>query len=196
MLTFQKAVTFTLIRKNNMQNLYTLGSFSSYFSVLWEGATGHCAWQNLLAQGCPDGLWPAAPAEGQGELQRSPHRERCGQLKTLETHVCGFEGRLIAYYQGHWEPLLPSILIVGWVFKPTRSNTFWVLLLQDLYVFYQSVSSNAYNTNLHALTKLDDSFWVAQFFSHPVTVSETSSLPETKMCLLITQDVQFTLYLG
>lgn len=96
---------------------------------------------------------------------------------TLETHVCGFEGGLIAYYQGHWEPGLPSILITGWVFKPTRSNTFWVLLLQDLYVFYQNVSSNAYNTNLCAPTKLNGSFWVAQFFSHPVTVSETSTLP-------------------
>lgn len=110
----------------------------------------------------------------QGELQRSTHRERCHQLKTLEAHVCGFEGKLIAYYQGHWDPLLPSILIMGWVFKATRSNTFWVLLLQDLYVFYQNVSSN---TNLCTPTKLDGSFWVAHFFSHPVTVSETSSLP-------------------
>lgn len=122
-------------------------------------------------------MWPAAPEQEQGELQRSTHRGRCGQLKRLETHVCGFEGRLIAYYQGHWEPLLPSILIVGWVFKPTRSNTFWVLLLQDLYVFYQNVSSNGYNRNLCGPTMLDDSFWVAQFFSHPVTVSETSNLP-------------------
>lgn len=91
--------------------------------------------------------------------------------------MCGFEGKLIAYYQGHWEPVLSSILIMVWVFKPARSNTFWVLLLQNLYVFYQNVSSNAYNTNLYTLIKLDDSFWVAQFFSHPVTLSETSSLP-------------------
>lgn len=91
--------------------------------------------------------------------------------------VCGFEGRLIAYYQGHWEPVLSLILIMVWVLKPTRSNTFWVLLLQNLYVFYQNVSSNAYNTNLHTPTKLNDSFWVAQFFSYPVTPSKTSSLP-------------------
>lgn len=136
-----------------------------------------------MARPCGSGMpwWVVArsPRAGQeqGQPQRSPHGERCRQLKTLETHVCGFEGRLIAHYQGHWEPLLPSILIMAWVFKPTRSNTFWVLLLQNLYVFYQNVSSNAYNTNLCTPTKLDDSFWVAQFFSHPVTVSETSSLP-------------------
>lgn len=137
----------------------------------------------------------SSPRAGQeqGELQRSAHRERCRQLKTLETHVCGFGGRLIAYYQGHWEPLLPSILIMGWVFKATRSNTSWVLLLQDLCVFYQNVSTS---TNLCTPAKLDGSFWVALFSSRPVTVSETSSLPETKACLLITQDVQFLLCLG
>lgn len=73
--------------------------------------------------------------------------------------------------------MLSSILITVWVFKPTRSNTFWVLLLQNLYVFYQNISSNAYNINLYTPTKLDDSFWVAQFFSHLVTLSKTSSLP-------------------
>lgn len=94
--------------------------------------------------------------------------------------MCGFEGRPIAHYQGHWEPVLSSILVMVWVFKPARSNTFWVLLLQNPHVFYQNVSSNAYNTNLYTPSKRDDSFWVAQFFSHPVILSETSSLPRKR----------------
>lgn len=123
--------------------------------------------------GVPHGLWPAAPGQEQGTPEERPQ----GEVSATDTGnpVCGWEGRLIAYYQGHWEPLLPSILIMGWVFKPTRSNTFWALLLQDLCVFYQNVSSNVYNTNLWTSTKLHDSFWVAQFFSH--SVSEISSLP-------------------
>lgn len=119
------------------------------------------------------GQQPPRAAPARGSCGRSAPPDRCCQLQTLETHVCVvFEERLIACYQGHWEPVLSSILIMVWVFKPARSNTFWVLLPQNLYVFYQNVSSNAHNTNLYTPAKLDDSFWVAQFFSHPLTLSE------------------------
>ena len=129
---------------------------------------------------CTASPWPQGHPRGGGQQplgSTAAAGEGPPAKDAWDPRVCGFEGRLTAYYRGHWEPVLSSILIMVWVFKPTRSNTFWVLLVQNLCVFYQNVSSNAYNTNLYTPTKLDDSFWVAQFFSHPATLSKTSSLP-------------------
>lgn len=190
MFAFKKAVTFTLIWNNNIQNLYYLGVFLHLISQSFEKeprAIVHG--KTLWLRGAP---WAVAssPRAGAGELQRGAHRERC-QLQTLET--------LCVAGRGDW---LPLTRVTGNLCCHQSSS--WAGFSNPQGA---TPSGHFYCRICVFSIKMFLLMHITQIFALPPSCKTVSGwhnfslilwvrplvCPETKKCLLITWDVQFTL---